>query len=449
MKLTQRLSLRIRLTLIFIILVLVTWLISSFVAWKQTTDNVDEMFDTQLMLFAKRLVTLDLDELKASERIAQTPKKFKHGHIDDDVLTFAVYTPDGKMVLHDGDNGQYIPYSYRREGFDDGYLNGDNDKWRFIWLTSADKKYRIVVGQEWEYREDMALAIVTAQLVPWLVALPLMLLILIVLLSLELKPLKKLAQALRVRDPESEEPLSLKGIPGEVRPLVESLNQLFIRTHSMMVRERRFTSDAAHELRSPLTALKVQTEVAQLSDDDPQARQKALMQMQTGIDRATRLVDQLLTLSRLDSLDNLQDVAEISLEELLQSAVMDIYHPAQQAHIDVRLQINAHHITHTGQPLLLSLMVRNLLDNAIRYSPRGSIVEVTLNTRNFSVKDNGPGVAPEILTHIGERFYRPPGQSVTGSGLGLSIVRRIATLHGMSASFGNARQGGFEAKISW
>lgn len=449
MKLTQRLSLRIRLTLIFMILVLVTWLISSFVAWKQTTDNVDEMFDTQLMLFAKRLITLDLDELKASARIAHTPKKFKHGHIDDDVLTFAAYTPDGKMVLHDGDNGQYIPYSYRREGFDDGYLTGDNDKWRFVWLTSADKKYRIVVGQEWEYREDMALAIVTAQLVPWLVALPLMLLILIALLSLELNPLKKLAQALRLRDPESEEPLSLKGIPGEVRPLVESLNQLFTRIHITMARERRFTSDAAHELRSPLTALKVQAEVAQLSDDDPQARQKALMQMQTGIDRATRLVDQLLTLSRLDSLDNLQDVADISLEELLQSAVMDVYHPAQQAHIDVRLQINAHGIQRTGQPLLLSLMVRNLLDNAIRYSPQGSIVEVTLNARNFSVKDNGPGVAPGVLTHIGERFYRPPGQRVTGSGLGLSIVRRIATLHGMSASFDNVAKGGFEAKISW
>lgn len=138
-----------------------------------------------------------------------------------------------------------------------------------------------------------------------------------------------------------------------------------------------------------MTALKVQTEVVQLSDDDPQTREKALVQLHAGIERATRLVDQLLTLSRLDSLDNLQDVAEISLEELLQSAVMDIYHPAQQAHIDVRLQINAHNIMRTGQPLLLSLMVRNLLDNAIRYSPRGSIVEVTLNARNFSVKDNG------------------------------------------------------------
>ena len=449
MKLTQRLSLRVRLTLIFLILASATWAVSSFVAWRQTTDNVDELFDTQLMLFAKRLSTLDISDVTTSSNMARTPKKLKHGHIDDDALAFAIYSTDGKMVLHDGDNGQDIPYTYSREGFSDGQLRGDSDSWRFLWLNSADGKYRIVVGQEWEYREDMALSILTAQLTPWLVALPLMLLILVVMLSRELKPLKKLAQALRWRAPESEEPLDSKGVPSEVRPLVESLNQLFTRIHSMMVRERRFTSDAAHELRSPLTALKVQTEVVQLSDDDPQTREKALAQLHAGIERATRLVDQLLTLSRLDSLDNLQDVAEISLEELLQSAVMDIYHPAQQAHIDVRLQINAHNIMRTGQPLLLSLMVRNLLDNAIRYSPQGSIVEVTLNARNFSVKDNGPGVAPEVLTHIGERFYRPPGQSVTGSGLGLSIVRRIATLHGMSASFGNAPEGGFEAKISW
>lgn len=449
MKLTQRLSLRVRLTLIFLILASATWAVSSFVAWRQTTDNVDELFDTQLMLFAKRLSTLDISDVTTSSNMARTPKKLKHGHIDDDALAFAIYSTDGKIVLHDGDNGQDIPYSYSREGFSDGQLRGDSDSCRFLWLNSADGKYRIVVGQEWEYREDMALSILTAQLTPWLVALPLMLLILVVMLSRELRPLKKLAQALRWRAPESEEPLDSKGVPSEVRPLVESLNQLFTRIHSMMVRERRFTSDAAHELRSPLTALKVQTEVVQLSDDDPQTREKALAQLHAGIERATRLVDQLLTLSRLDSLDNLQDVAEISLEELLQSAVMDIYHPAQQAHIDVRLQINAHNIMRTGQPLLLSLMVRNLLDNAIRYSPQGSIVEVTLNARNFSVKDNGPGVAPEVLTHIGERFYRPPGQSVTGSGLGLSIVRRIATLHGMSASFGNASEGGFEAKVSW
>ncbi len=412
MKFTQRLSLRVRLTLIFLILASVTWLLSSFVAWKQTTDNVDELFDTQLMLFAKRLSTLDLNEINAADRMAQTPNKLKHGHVDDDALTFAIFTHDGRMVLNDGDNGEDIPYSYQREGFADGQLVGEDDPWRFVWMTSPDGKYRIVVGQEWEYREDMALA-------------------------------------LRMRDPDSEKPLNATGVPSEVRPLVESLNQLFARTHTMMVRERRFTSDAAHELRSPLTALKVQTEVAQLSDDDPQARKKALLQLHSGIDRATRLVDQLLTLSRLDSLDNLQDVAEIPLEDLLQSSVMDIYHTAQQAKIDVRLTLKANGIKRTGQPLLLSLLVRNLLDNAVRYSPQGSVVDVTLNADNFIVRDNGPGVTPEALARIGERFYRPPGQTATGSGLGLSIVQRIAKLHGMNVDFGNAEQGGFEAKVSW
>ena len=262
MKFTQRLSLRVRLTLIFLILASVTWLLSSFVAWKQTTDNVDELFDTQLMLFAKRLSTLDLNEINAADRMAQTPNRLKHGHVDDDALTFAIFTHDGRMVLNDGDNGEDIPYSYQREGFADGQLVGEDDPWRFVWMTSPDGKYRIVVGQEWEYREDMALAIVAGQLIPWLVALPIMLIIMMVLLGRELAPLNKLALALRMRDPDSEKPLNATGVPSEVRPLVESLNQLFARTHAMMVRERRFTSDAAHELRSPLTALKVQTEVA-------------------------------------------------------------------------------------------------------------------------------------------------------------------------------------------
>lgn len=226
------------------------------------------------MLFAKRLSTLDLNEINAADRMAQTPNKLKHGHVDDDALTFAIFTHDGRMVLNDGDNGEDIPYSYQREGFADGQLVGDKDQWRFVWMTSPDGKYRIVVGQEWEYREDMALAIVAGQLIPWLVALPVMLIIMMVLLGRELAPLNKLALALRMRDPDSEKPLNATGVPSEVRPLVESLNQLFARTHAMMVRERRFTSDAAHELRSPLTALKVQTEVAQLSDDDPQARKK-------------------------------------------------------------------------------------------------------------------------------------------------------------------------------
>lgn len=445
----MKLSLKLRLTLLFLVLSLTAWFAASLVAWQQTTHKLDKLFDTQQMLFAKRLLTMELDELHAPARMREVPKKAKHGHLDDDALAFAIYASDGTMILNDGENGRDIPYHYRRDGFDDGRLQDDNDEWRFLWLTSPDGKYRVVVGQEWEYRQDMALDVVSSQLTPWLVALPVMLLLLIVLLSRELKPLKKLAQTLRARSPDATDALPIQGVPAEVRPLLDSLNHLFARTQEMMTRERRFTSDAAHELRSPLAALKVQTDVAQLSQDDPQAQEKALTQLHAGIDRASRLVDQLLTLSRLDSLDSLDGVEQIAMADLLQSAVMDIYPPAQQAGIDIRLNINAPEVTRTGQQLLLSLLVRNLLDNATRYIPRGSVVDVTLDARRFTVRDNGPGISPDALARLGERFYRPPGQDATGSGLGLSIVKRIAALHGMHVALGNAPEGGFEVNVSW
>ncbi len=449
MKLTQRLSLKLRLTLLFLALSLTAWFAASLVAWQQTRDTLDKLFDTQQMLFAKRLLTMDLDEIHAPERMREVPKKAKHGRLDDDALAFAIYTPDGRMVLNDGENGRDIPYHYRRDGFDNGQLNDDNDEWRFLWLTAPDGKYRVVVGQEHEYRQEMALDVVRSQFTPWLVALPIMLLVLIVLLSRELRPLKKLSQTLRARTPDATDRLATQGVPIEVRPVVDALNQLFARTQAMMARERRFTSDAAHELRSPLTALKVQTEVAQLSLDDPQAQAKALTQLHAGIDRASRLVEQLLTLSRLDSLESLDDVEPLNMADLLQSVVMDSYHPAQQAGIEIRLNILDPQVTRTGQQLLLSLLVRNLLDNAVRYSPRGSRVEVTLDTHSVIVRDNGPGIAPDALTRIGERFYRPPGQDQTGSGLGLSIVKRIAALHRMTVTLGNGQHGGFEARIGW
>ncbi|HDS9358232.1 TPA: two-component system sensor histidine kinase QseC [Enterobacter chengduensis] len=444
----MKLSLKLRLTLLFLLLSLAAWFAASIVAWQQTAHKLDKLFDTQQMLFAKRLLTMDLDEIRAPERMREVPKKAKHGHLDDDALAFAIFDTDGKMLLNDGENGRDIPYHYRRDGFDDGQLQDDSDEWRFLWLTSPDGKHRVVVGQEWEYRQEMALDVVSSQLTPWLVALPVMLLLLILLLSRELRPLKKLAQTLRWRSPDATDSLPTDGVPTEVRPLLDALNHLFARTQEMMARERRFTSDAAHELRSPLAALKVQTDVAQLYVDDPQAQARALTQLHAGIDRASRLVDQLLTLSRLDSLDNLDDVETVAMADLLQSAVMDIYHPAQQAGIEVRLNVNAPHVTRACQPLLLGLLVRNLLDNAVRYSPRGSVVDVTLDAHSFTVQDNGPGIAPDALARIGERFYRPPGQDETGSGLGLSIVKRIAALHGMRVVMNNAPDGGFRVTVS-
>ncbi|MER0132243.1 hypothetical protein KD913_01945 [Klebsiella pneumoniae] len=159
-------------------------------------------------------------------------------------------------------------------------------------------------------------------------------------------------------------------------------------------------------------------------------------------------MDQLLTLSRLDSLAQLDDVQQVAIADLLQSAVMEMYHPAQQSGIELRLHLNASHIVRTGQPLLLSLLVRNLLDNAVRYSPRGSR-SISRSTPASSGCAITAGISPQALSRIGERFYRPPGQEAPGSGPGLSIVRRIASLHGMQVDFANARDGGFEARVYW
>jgi len=448
MKFTQRLSLRVRLTLIFLILASVTWLLSSFVAWKQTTDNVDELFDTQLMLFAKRLSTLDLNEINAADRMAQTPNRLKHGHVDDDALTFAIFNLQGQMLLNDGENGKRIRFDGDTQGFSDAGLRGDDDAWRMVWLTSPDGQYRVAVGQEQDYRNDMAWSLVSGQLTPWLASLPVLLLALIVMVTLELRPLRRVAEGLRQRSPEDATPIDAAKLPGEVLPLANALNSLFDRTREMLVRERRFTSDAAHELRSPLAALRVQTEVVQLSGDDALMREHALENLTTSIDRATRLVDQLLTLSRLESFSRPEELERIDWSMLIAQSLAEQDHRAHRKGIELRFEDQGVPFPVRGQSLLLSLMVRNLLDNAIRYSAAGTCVTVRLDGQGITVEDQGPGMSDEHLARLGERFYRPPGQEQTGSGLGISIVQRIAQLHHLKVIYKNKAEGGLEVRGS-
>lgn len=444
-------SLQARLIAGFILLLLAAWAAASLAAWYQTSKSLNKLFDTQQLLFAKRLSALDFTELHTEPQLPRTKSMLPHhrGKQDDDTLAFAIFRSDGQLVLNDGDNGKLFDYRYDRDGFMNGQPERDDDEWRLLWLTTTDGKYRIVVGQEWEYRQEMALDVVSSQLIPWLIALPLMLLFLVWLVRRTLAPLHQLAAQLRKRSPDAATRIDTRELPLEAQPLIHALNQLFVRTEEYMLRERRFTADAAHELRSPLAALKVQTEVAQLAGDDAPVREHALINLSEGIDRATRLVDQLLTLSRLDSLSALEDVKTLSFAELLQSTVMDAWRQAQREGVDIRLVLNDEQVSLRGQPLLLSLMVRNALDNAVRYSPRGCVVNVVLNKQEIDITDNGPGIDPAFLPHLGERFFRPPGQEKTGSGLGLSIIHRIAALHGMTAHFSNTVQGGFKVSIRW
>ncbi|AOR63162.1 quorum sensing histidine kinase QseC [Pectobacterium wasabiae] len=448
----SRLSLRLRLIVGFALLTVMCWSAASLLAWSQTRHNINELFDTQQMLFAKRLATMNPDELRIQSASLPKTKNLVHknrGKQDDDALAFAIFTRDGKMVLNDGENGKDFIFDYKHNGFTDGKLRDDNDAWRIVWLTTQDDRYVIAVGQEWEYRQDMTLDIVKTNLMPWLFTLPIMLALLFWLVTRELSPLKRITAELQQRSPDDSTPLATQRIPQEVRPLVNALNLLFSRISDMLIRERRFTSDAAHELRSPLAALKVQTEVAQLAHDDEAMRRHALMNLDKGIDRATRLVDQLLTLSRLDAESHPEGMQPVQFNELLQQAAIAQYHIAQTAGIELTLDLPDTPVIRQGHPLLLTLLVRNLLDNAIRYSHEGGTVNLTLTERGFKVADSGPGISDEALARIGERFYRPPGQEKSGSGLGISIVNNIATLHHMQVTFTNQPEGGLIVSVSW
>ncbi|HID8533948.1 TPA: quorum sensing histidine kinase QseC [Serratia marcescens] len=450
----KRLSLRLRLILIFSLLALLTWSTASVVAWVMSRNTINEVFDTQQMLFAKRLATANLGDLLADESARSLPKTKKlvhhgkRGEQDDDALAFAIFDRDGKMLLNDGENSADFLFDGEREGFTDGERKGDDDSWRLVWLTSPDGRYRIVVGQEWDYRRDMALGMVTGQLVPWLATLPVLMLLIALMVGRELRPLRAVAAGLRRRAPDDATPLDARQVPTEVRPLVDALNALFARINALLVRERRFTSDAAHELRSPLAALRVQTEVVQLAGEDAPMREHALDNLTLGIDRATRLVEQLLTLSRLDSLSDLAELAPIDWNDLVTMTLAEQDRQAHAAGVTLRYEHRGTPPPRQGETLLLSLLLRNLLDNAVRYTPQGGVVTVTLSERSLTVEDDGPGVTAEHLARLGERFYRPPGQEQTGSGLGLSIVQRIAGLHGLQISFANRSAGGFVARLA-
>lgn len=445
----RSMSLFLRLGIGLILILGVCWISASMSAWYQTRDTINELFDTQQMLLARRLVTLDFTSLSTLS-LPKTKKMLQHnrGKLDDDALAFAVFNREGKQVLNDGDNGKKMPFSKDDEGFHNGKLKDDDDSWRFVWLTTPDKQFRVVVGQEWEYREDMAQDLMRASVMPWLIALPFMILLLSGLVWYELIPLKRLARQLAQRMPNDETPLETQQVQKEVRPLILALNGLFSRVATMMQRERRFTSDAAHELRSPLAALKVQSEVIQLAADDQAVREHALLQLDTGISRATRLVDQLLTLSRVEADDARTAFQRVHFYQILQETMAEQLPLADKAGMTLTLQGQTGPEIQ-GNPLLLSLMIRNLLDNAIRYCPSGSDIVVTLNTHVCIVEDNGSGMDEANLQRLGERFWRPPGQQESGSGLGLSIVRHIAQLHAMTVTFAIAQSGGLRVTLRW
>ena len=286
-------------------------------------------------------------------------------------------------------------------------------------------------------RDEVAGEIAGQLLMPMLVALPALALLLLIAIGFALAPLRQLARDVSARAPERLEPLPIDTLPAEVAPLVTRLNSLFADIVRALDNERRFTADAAHELRTPLAALKAQAQVALASVDAAQ-RQHALNQILVGCDRATHLVAQLLTLARLDAgtPQTMQDIALRAIaEEVLASSAGD----AIERHCELMLHDGNARVR--GDPLLVQALLRNLVDNALRHGG-GTQIEVSITQRNgqavLCVSDDGRGIAADERGRVLQRFYRSasadPGNTALhqapGSGLGLSIVSRIVELHG-------------------
>ncbi len=446
----KKMSLRLRLIISFLIVSTCVWTAAAVISWQESRDQMDEFFDTYQLLLARQLSTADWTNLtadmqKKSNRLIENVDD--DGEEEDEALGFAVFNRRGEMIFNDDENGRDFIYTPEASGFINQKIGRKKDMWRIFWLTSADKNFTIAVGQELEFRDDAALELVEETLLPWLVGLSVLLLAVIWMVSRELRPLRRIADELSERDSDNLHPLSLSGQASEILPLIKAINTQFSRIEQMLQRERGFISDSAHELRSPLTALKVQLEVAQLADDDAAARHQALQKLNQGIDRSTRLVEQLLALSRLDSAAAAANDEPLDWPALVNAAVNEQLPAAEEKKINIKTSTDDSAPTTCGQPLLWALLLRNLLDNAVRYSPEEAQISIELKDETLSVTNSNTVVPAEYLPRLKERFFRPAGQKSTGSGLGLSIVERIAELHRCRVALTND-DGNFRVTVS-
>jgi two-component system OmpR family sensor kinase len=264
-----------------------------------------------------------------------------------------------------------------------------------------------------------------------------------------LGPLRRMRKQVAQRAASDLSPLSAAGMPEEVQPLVAELNALFARVRETFEAQQHFVADAAHELRSPLTALKLQLQAA-LRAQDEAARGAAVQQLGAGIERAIALVEQLLALARQEAAG--QGAPEpVDLEELARQAVSSLLATAHARRLDLGLATNEP-VQVVAAPEALRLILTNLLDNAIKYTPAGGRIDIALGRDDqgawFAVEDSGPGVPEAERERVFDRFYRLPGAEAAGSGLGLAIVRTVADRQGARVTLGRSSTlGGLRVEV--
>lgn len=347
----------------------------------------------------------------------------------ENTMEFQLWDENGKLILK-SKNAPTTPLSDGRDGLSTLWLNGQ--AWRVNTAFSEKNQITVMVAEQSDYRQQLENQLTQDSIIIMLITYPFLGLLIWIIVGRGLSSLKRVANEVRDRETLNLKPVDTESAPSEIEPLITELNSLFARLREGFEKEKRFTADAAHELRTPLAALSAQIQVA-LREETPEGRNQALLKVLAGVNRSTHVIQQLLTLSRMDPEASIHDPQPVNLAHQAAEVAAQLAPDAIAKNIELELLTPDIKSTIMANPTAIHILLRNLVDNAIRYSPEHSFVKIKIEEHKtetiLMVIDNGPGIPEELRERVFERFFRVSGTKTTGSGLGLGIVMQIVKLH--------------------
>jgi two-component system sensor histidine kinase QseC len=422
-------------------------------------EEVDELSDARLAQSA-RTITLLASDSSATWVTSDTPIDVEnwrgargdpeftvHGHNYEAQIGFQYWGSDNRLHLT-SHNLRDVALEAAPAGFSDITIAGRH--WRVFTLFGADRDW-VRVAERYDSRREIARALALENAVPLLIGLPLLAVLTGFAVRRGLKPLRQLAEHLAARRPDHVGPIGFADIPLEVEPLVMSLNGLLRRVRTLLEHERRFTADAAHELRTPLAGVVVQIDNALASAERAHAA-SALGQARHGIDRMSHTINQMLDLARWDAGPASPPVQAVDLARVVRAELAEINPRAIEKDLEIALDVDAYAPSIEGWEPGVAVLVRNIIDNAVAHSPPHGRIDIAIRSRDgtavLAVSDQGPGIPAELRTRVFARFRRGV-ENGEGSGLGLAIVARIAELHGAEVRLGDSRDGGLRIEVAF
>lgn len=440
-----------------LIILLMVWSIGVVMIYNVTGKFANEPYDVVLTNNVQALA--NLVGFSAGRITINLPRAARDILVTDQQDKVYIQVVDARGTLLVGD--AVVPWVPHSENvvLDTVFLRDDeigDEEVRVAWMfkrVAPDTEPLLVqVAETRNKRSGMAARIVSSVIVPQFVIVPIAVLLIYFAVSSGITPLHRLQDELRDRRPSDLTPISLKNLPAEIRPLIEALNDTMARLDDSLAEQRRFVADAAHQLKTPLTGLRTQAELA-LREADPERMQVRVRQMLNAVERLADMTQKLLLLARAEAMSASHAFMQtVNLAELVPEVAREWATQAMEKQIEFSFENFSYGAQVHGNARLLHELFANLIDNAIRYTPAGGTVAILISREDLlhvDIEDSGIGIPLEERDKVFDRFYRVLGTNTDGSGLGLPIVKEIAALHHVHISLHDSLLGGVRVRVSF